>query len=346
MRCTLLFVLQFIRGQSVSFFNIFKVISIFFIISFSSTTVNASPVPDSSVYVPDISSKTTYIIEIKEDGSAVWTTEEMIILTTEEDLLTWENYTNSFEYEKNRYLREYQLRINDIIVKYSNETKRDMYADDFEIDASTNETIMGTYGVTKYRFVWHGFGVVEKGRISGGDVFSDVFLSKDDVLIITLPEKYELGDVNPKPDDIRDNEVVWYGYRKFYEKKPAFEIVTKNTIYWVITFFSASIALFVFFVFRMKKGEIIEAETEVIDIKSEVGIVEKKLEINSFDTRTDEGAIIDILEKMGGEAFQSDLVGKTGFSKSKVSNLIKKMHEEGEVLKIKRGNKNLIRLNK
>ena len=59
-----------------------------------------------------------------------------------------------------------------------------------------------------------------------------------------------------------------------------------------------------------------------------------------------ENKIIDILEKMGGEAFQSDLVGKTGFSKSKVSNLIKKMHEEGEVLKIKRGNKNLIRLNK
>lgn len=274
----------------------------------------------------DSSSKTAYYIELKEDGSAIWITEEMIVLNTAEDILAWEDYHESFEQNKDGHIGEYKLKINEIISKYGNETKRAMFADDFGIDLSLNETIMGTYGVIRYRFIWHGFGIVKEDKISIGDVFSGVFLSKDDVLIISIPENCELNDIKPEPDDIRYNDIIWYGHRSFYDKEPAFEVKVKNNSPWAfapVIFIAA--AFLVYLTFRNKKEK---------EKSTETGI------------KSDKDVIKDILQKMGGEAFQSDLVSKTGFSKSKMSNLINELNEEGAVMKIRKGNKNMIRLNK
>lgn len=320
-----------------SYFNIPKVFTILFVLSLFLTPVFASPISPSSVLASDVSSKITYILEIRENGDAVWITEEMIILNTADDLLAWENYTRSFEHDKDRYLKEYQSRINNIISKYGDEIKRDMYADGFEIGAYTNRTIMGTYGVTKYRFVWHGFGTVKKGKISGGDVFSGVFLSKNDVLIISLPENYEPAEIIPKPDEIRDNDIIWYGYRNFYENEPSFEIEMKKNLFGVIASFFIVAIFSGYLILRIKKEKATELETDVIETKHKDEVI---------DTKSDKDTIRDILKKMGGEAYQSDLVNRTGFSKSKVSNLIKEMYEEESIIKIKRGNKNLIRLKK
>ena len=320
-----------------SYFYICRVFTILFVISLFLTPVFASPASPSGVLASDVSSKITYILEIGENGDAVWITEEMIILNTADDLLAWENYTESFEHDKDRYLKEYQSRINNIISKYGDEIKRDMYADGFEIGAYTNRTIMGTYGVTKYRFVWHGFGTVKKGKISGGDVFSGVFLSKNDVLIISLPENYEPAEIIPKPDEIRDNDLIWYGYRNFYKNEPSFEIEMKKNLFGVIAAFFIVAIFSGYLILSIKKEKATELETDVIETKQKDEVI---------DTKSDKDTIRYILKKMGGEVYQSDLVNRTGFSKSKVSNLIKEMYEEESIIKIKRGNKNLIRLKK
>jgi uncharacterized membrane protein len=54
--------------------------------------------------------------------------------------------------------------------------------------------------------------------------------------------------------------------------------------------------------------------------------------------------IIKILIKHNGQANQTDIVKETGFSKSKISNVLAKMKEDGDIEKIRKGKSNLIRL--
>ncbi len=56
----------------------------------------------------------------------------------------------------------------------------------------------------------------------------------------------------------------------------------------------------------------------------------------------DEKKIVDFLKGEGGVAFQSDIVEKTGFSKSKVSRLLDKLEARGLVERRRRGMTNVV----
>ncbi|HTX44150.1 MAG TPA: hypothetical protein VMC61_05425, partial [Methanocella sp.] len=61
---------------------------------------------------------------------------------------------------------------------------------------------------------------------------------------------------------------------------------------------------------------------------------------------SDEERIVKYLEEAGGQMFQSDLVKRTDFSKSKLSMVLSDLKDKGTILKIKKGKENLIRLNR
>ncbi len=58
----------------------------------------------------------------------------------------------------------------------------------------------------------------------------------------------------------------------------------------------------------------------------------------------DEDMIEHHLLNSGGQAYQSDIVKKSGLSKSKISIVLAKMKEDGRILKIRKGKENIIRL--
>jgi uncharacterized membrane protein len=59
---------------------------------------------------------------------------------------------------------------------------------------------------------------------------------------------------------------------------------------------------------------------------------------------SDEEMIEKYLIKIGGQAYQSEIVKESGLSKSKISIVLAKMKEEGRILKIRKGKENIIRL--
>jgi uncharacterized membrane protein len=61
---------------------------------------------------------------------------------------------------------------------------------------------------------------------------------------------------------------------------------------------------------------------------------------------SDQEKVVMYLEEAGGQMFQSDLVKKTDFSKSKLSMVLSDLKEKGTIQKIKKGKENLIRLNR
>ncbi|MDN5358228.1 MAG: hypothetical protein PWP76_71 [Candidatus Diapherotrites archaeon] len=58
----------------------------------------------------------------------------------------------------------------------------------------------------------------------------------------------------------------------------------------------------------------------------------------------DEKAIVDLLKENEGVMFQSDIVEKTGFSKSKVSRILDKLEARGFVERRRRGMTNVVLL--
>lgn len=61
---------------------------------------------------------------------------------------------------------------------------------------------------------------------------------------------------------------------------------------------------------------------------------------------SDEERIIKMLEAAGGQMYQTDLVKKTSFSKSKISMALTDMCDKGVIVKVKKGKENLIKLNR
>lgn len=284
----------------------------------------------------DTTSRTIYTIEVKGDGSAVWTTEQRIILRTDNELEAWRIYTEDFERERDRYMEEYKEGVEKSISKTSNLTKRAMRAADFEIAIYENDTLMGRYGVIRSSFVWYGFGDMREERFFIGDVFSDAFLLKGDVLTISLPEGYELVCVKPDPDDIRGNNLMLYGERSFYEGEPKMEIKKEKSAYFGLTLaLSILIAVFVmgYSMVRYRRGKAKSGE-------------EGQEAIAEYGYKSDEEITEEALKSRGGKMFQSDIVRETGFSKSKVSDLINKMEKSGKIEKMRAGRRNLIRLKK
>lgn len=62
------------------------------------------------------------------------------------------------------------------------------------------------------------------------------------------------------------------------------------------------------------------------------------------DILGDEEMIEKYLAKVGGQAYQTDIVKESGLSKSKISIVLAKMKDEGRIIKIRKGKENIIRL--
>jgi len=270
-----------------------------------------------SFLIPFVSAqeeKNVYIVDIKQNGSATIITERKIFFATQEDKKTFEKY--DAEQIKKEYEKEWTTLVN------SSEayTGRSMSAQNFDVFISTNP--IGNFGLIKFQFEWRGFAKMEDGRIIAGDVFiGGLFLFKDDTLTVNFPEGYNVEDALPKPDSTEKRQIVWRGPKDFASGEPKVIIRQEVSYPWTYALLPIiAVAVFCIFILRRKK-------------------VAQKIEFE----KKDEDRIIELLKSGGGNMYQSEIVTKTGFSKSKTSALLDSMKKRGMIQKIKKGRENLIR---
>ncbi len=180
---------------------------------------------------PDNGYKTTYTINVKDDGTAIWYVEYRTQLVTKEDFDAFENYTEQL---KPVYLNEFRELMEKSVSAASNATKRKMMAGGFTGQASIETAPTGNYGVVKYSFTWTGFAKLDSDRnLNIGDVLvGGLYLSKDNSLIIQYPQGYTAEQVTPRPDMVRDG-MIWYGLRSFNPGEPNI-ILLRPSISWTM----------------------------------------------------------------------------------------------------------------
>ncbi len=273
---------------------------------------------------PENDYKITYTIKIEDDGNAIWNVEYRTLLSTKDDLNSFENYTRQLQ---SVYLNEFKELMQKSASEAAVATSRNMVTGDFTGGAVVQSAPTGKYGVVHYSFRWTNFAMTDS-KINIGDVFvGGLYLSKDDTLIIQYPSGFKIDEVMPLPDQNREG-LIWYGLRSFGRGEPRI-ILSKTSSPWIPLVIGAFIIVVLgAFIYMRKRGVPKEkvgniTETEMIDL---------------------EERIIRLLKENGGSLYQSEIVKKLALPKSTVSSALNELHNKNLILKIKKGRENLIRL--
>jgi hypothetical protein len=274
---------------------------------------------------------THFIVSVYVDGSARWVVEHRYPLRSEEDVEAFRVVAANVSKELSE---TYRLRLQTVIQEASRLTGRAMGLTEFAVHTSTQTTVTGSVGIIVVEFVWTGFAATADGKISVGDVFvGGLSLASGETLTLKIPEGYNAVDYSPKPDEVRDDSLVWYGPKSFMDRRPmvvfskpsmSTEVVSgqgivNNQLFVVLpSMIAVAVVSTVFFLWRRRgSGRV-----------------------------TDSGfrGIIEVLRRHGGEAPQHVIVEETGLSKASVSMMLKALEASGVVVRVKSGRTKVVRL--
>ena len=264
-------------------------------------------------------------------------------------------------------------------MNYSN---RSMSIQNFNITYDLVDEESDAYGVIRWNFEWVNFSQIEGSNITIGDAFSDRFApSLDNVLIMNIPEGYEVVNASPRFDKSDGNKLIWDGtmYRSFGKGEPSLvlsrKLISEDSYPAGIVIISILVSGSLLFLlmrwyFSKKKDGLNKdavSEQSISEAASKPGELDAKDEEEVVGPDEDQavptGANLDLppitedilgyeemieryLKKCGGQAYQSDIVNETGLSKSTISIVLSRMKDEGHILKIRKGKENVIRLAK
>jgi hypothetical protein len=274
---------------------------------------------------------THFIVSVYVDGSARWVVEHRYPLRSEEDVEAFRVVAANVSKELSE---TYRLRLQTVIQEASRLTGRAMGLTEFAVHTSTQTTVTGSVGIIVVEFVWTGFAATADGKISVGDVFvGGLSLDSGETLTLKIPEGYNAIDYSPKPDEARDDSLVWYGPKSFMDRRPmvvfskpsmSTEVVSgqgivNNQLFVVLpSMIAVAVVSTVFFLWRRRgSGRVTESGFR---------------------------GIIEVLRRHGGEAPQHVIVEETGLSKASVSMMLKALEASGVVVRVKSGKTKVVRL--
>jgi len=306
---------------------------------------------------------TFYRINIAPDGSVVYRVENSVILFSKTSAEDWYD-THVHEWEG--LLQQFSDEMNATVARASQQTGRAMEASDFKLSywlaGSWLPSQTQWKGNIVYSFTWDGFANVYDGSIDVGDAFTDVFyLGQENLLYISPPVGFEVYSTSPVADTFSVNTAIWYGNvdmdpdlnMRIFE--PGFPQVGMDRVAAVTTIPATATtttqpALFGFntnLFFGIIAGIVIVVAVAGVYVlrsrksKRKVPAAEKSRPVVRPDDRE---LLLKILKQAGGQAYQSDLVMAMGYPDEKVNLIIEELQNDGMLVKIRRGNRNIIRI--
>lgn len=282
---------------------------------------------------------TTYTITLMDDGTAHWNVEYRTPLTTDSDILSFQNYTRDLD---SHYLPEIENLMRSSAVQASAATSRQMTVENFTGAAAVQTNPTGKFGVVTVSFYWTNFAVPGDGLTVGDAFVGGLYLSKDNTLIIQYPAGYTVSAAEPAPDQQGSNTLVWNGMRSFGVGEP--DLVLEKTGFPVLPFAAGCIIVIIagagLVFYRRKKHDPPPAPAADTPEEPE----EPEPPLSEAEWMGIEDRILRQLRANGGEQYQSDLVKILGIPKSTLSSTLNDLHQRQIIIKVKKGRENLIRL--
>ena len=265
--------------------------------------------------------------------------EKRLTLINQSDIEDWEKFMNLGTTGNEKDIEDFSKRMDWFLLSAQKFSNRTMKAEKFNISYNIAKTPSSAFGIIQYKFEWKNFSHSEPGSISIGDAFSEgMVLSQDNVLIINIPEGYDVESVSPGFDKRDENRLIWDGtlYRNFNKGEPAVVLKQPGIGAWYLII----VLIIILIVITSGAYMMVNRRRNKTDDNSNVippgDLIAEDLKYEEKIER--------FLINSNGQAAQSDIINEIGLSKSRVSTILSKMKEKGQIIKIKNGNGNLIRL--
>jgi predicted transcriptional regulator len=273
-------------------------------------------------------------VEVHENGNALWTMEKRLSLPNQTDIEDWEEFIKADQIENQQDIKNFKTSIEGFLVSAMEFSGRPMRIENVKISYDTAKSPSGAYGIIRYNFEWVNFSRKEKDKILIGDSFSEgMVLSQENVLVLKIPDGFDVESASPYFDKRDGDRLIWDGtlYRSFGKGEPAVALVRSGISPWylILILLVGAGVLFKFF----KRTRKHDTQHDQVSLE--------KVEIEDHKY---EEMIKRFLQRSGGQASQSDIIKEIGLSKSRVSTILSQMKEKGEIIKIKNGSGNLIRI--
>ncbi|NJD77778.1 MAG: hypothetical protein FIB08_11900 [Candidatus Methanoperedens sp.] len=304
-----------------------------------------------AVWVSVAGAQSIITIEVYDNGNAFWIMEKRLPLTNQTEIDYWDEFIRKGQDANSsaQDISEFRQRIDWFLGSAEKSAKRPMKAEKFNISYDMVKTPSDTYGIIRYSFKWNNFSRHDSQKMFIGDSFLDgMVLSSDNVLVIKIPDGYEVTATSPGFDKRDGNRLIWDGtlYRSFGKGEPALVLSHAGTGYF--SWFAIAIVMvgllsgasFLIWKRSYKRDLTARDNADAPPVAANTDLVAPQAK----EDMEDEEMIEQFLIKHGGEAYQSRIVKESRFSKSKISLVLAKMKDEGRILKIKKGKENLIRL--
>ncbi|MCX9085143.1 MAG: hypothetical protein OIN87_10140 [Candidatus Methanoperedens sp.] len=275
-------------------------------------------------------------VEVHDNTDAIWTMEKRFPLTNQTDIGDWEEFIKTAQAENQQELLDFGKRMEWFVDSAQKVSGRSMKAEDFKIIYDTAKSPSDSYGIVRYSFKWLNFSRLENSKIFLGDSFSEgMVLSQDNVLVIKIPDGYEVESTSPIFDKRDGTRLIWDGslYRNFNRGEPALVLVRSGTAQWFYFALVIIGAFAAFILYTRKRKKQIFPEDPLPSPET------LKIEDMKYEEMIER-----FLLRSGGEASQSDIINEIGLSKSRVSTILSQMKDRGKIIKIKNGKGNLIRI--
>jgi len=278
-------------------------------------------------------------IELHTNGDALWTMETQVPLINQTDIDDWEEFLKTGQAGNQQEINDFMKRIDWFLFSAQKFSGRNMKAENFNISYDIARTPSSSYGFIRYSFEWMNFSRSESGKIIIGDAFSEgMLLSRENVLVIKIPDGFDIEKASPNFDKRDGNRLIWDGtlYRNFGKGEPGLVLSrSESSSSWLISLLVLILLAGAGYMLVMKKRS--------KDTKTDNNAVPENLVLEDLKY---EEKIERFLLSSGGQASQSDIIKELGLSKSRVSTILSQMKEKGQIIKIKNGSGNLIRIAK
>ncbi len=263
--------------------------------------------------------RTTTIITLKEDGSAEWFIETRFYLENNETVQAFNKYLQVFNESKSLILNQEKERFKEIVKKAELVSKRPMHIEEFDVSMGR----VGKVGMLIIKFVWSNFQKRVDDKLVMGDVFNGgYYLSTNEELEVVIPEEWNMYSVIPPPDFAEEGKVIWKGPRDFGGGEPHVEIKKK--------LFNINLLL-------IPLGLLLIGAAAFITVKKQKSKVITVL-------KEDERKTIEELIRVNGEVTQQELRERLGFSKAKMSMILKNLERRKLIERYSSGRTKKVRL--
>ncbi|MBS3760704.1 MAG: hypothetical protein KGY43_04445, partial [Halodesulfurarchaeum sp.] len=180
------------------------------VLSLAATPAAATPTHD----------ETTFVVEIQENGDAVWTVSTTYVLENQSDEQAFETVRS--DHESGADPSPDPALFEAAIDAVAAETNRDMELTGINRSSTVRDGENVSYGVLRLSFTWTNFAVVTEDKVSvdaafAGGWFGD--LAANQTLLLEPPAEYRHLRANPSTD-IVNGGLQWEGPQTFEANEP------------------------------------------------------------------------------------------------------------------------------